>query len=457
MNLDSETGQRLYIRLVKLMDLFLLTAIFAPVWGYCYAEKMTSPFFHWGNYVIVGLFFIINYLITKLYKGYALHLSRISDLVYSQTLATLIADGILYVIMTLVNRSFMSPLPLLLAFAAQSIIIIAWSLAAHRWYLSIHPPLKAVLVCDEYRMNVDHVMRSYHMDAHFKVTHVIDAGNALDNIHVSLIREAEAVFICGAHSHERNIIVKYCVSQNIPCYVIPRIGDVIMSGAEKIHLFHLPMLLVHRYGPTPEYLFIKRIMDIALSLVAVIFFSPFMAIVAVAIKATDGGSIFYRQRRVTKDRKEFDVLKFRSMRMDAEKDGVARLSTGENDPRITKVGRIIRAIRFDELPQLLNILQGDMSIVGPRPERPEISRQYEKDIPEWPLRLQCKCGLTGYAQVYGQYNTTPYDKLLMDLMYIANPSIVEDIKIIFGTVKILFMKESTAGVAEGQTTAAGKK
>ena len=145
------------------------------------------------------------------------------------------------------------------------------------------------------------------------------------------------------------------------------------------------------------------------------------------------------------------------MRMDAEKDGVARLSTGENDPRITKVGRIIRAIRFDELPQLLNILQGDMTIVGPRPERPEISAQYEKDIPECPLRLQCKCGLTGYAQVYGQYNTTPYDKLLMDLMYIARPSLVEDIKIIFATVKILFMKESTAGVAEGQTTAMGKK
>lgn len=181
-----------------------------------------------------------------------------------------------------------------------------------------------------------------------------------------------------------------------------------------------------------------------------------MIVTAIAIKATDGGSIFYRQRRLTKDGKEFDVLKFRSMRMDAEKDGVARLSTGENDPRITKVGRIIRAIRFDELPQLLNILQGDMAIVGPRPERPEISAQYEKDIPEWPLRLQCKCGLTGYAQVYGQYNTTPYDKLLMDLMYIARPSLVEDIKIIFATVKILFMKESTAGVSEGQTTAMGK-
>ena len=141
------------------------------------------------------------------------------------------------------------------------------------------------------------------------------------------------------------------------------------------------------------------------------------------------------------------------MRTDAEKDGVARLSTGENDDRITPIGRVIRACRLDELPQLFNILSGSMSVVGPRPERPEIARQYAEEIPEFNLRLQAKAGLTGYAQVYGKYNSTPYDKLKMDLMYIANPSIVEDLKIIFATIKILFMKESTEGIQQGQTTA----
>ena len=163
--------------------------------------------------------------------------------------------------------------------------------------------------------------------------------------------------------------------------------------------------------------------------------------------------MFYRQCRLTKDGKKFNVLKFRSMRVDAEKDGVARLSTGDKDDRITKVGRKIRAVRIDELPQLFNILKGDMSIVGPRPERPEIAAQYEQEMPEFRLRLQAKCGLTGYAQVYGQYNTTPYDKLQMDLMYIAHPSMTQDLMICFATVKILFMKDSTEGVAEGQTTA----
>lgn len=140
------------------------------------------------------------------------------------------------------------------------------------------------------------------------------------------------------------------------------------------------------------------------------------------------------------------------MCVDAEKDGVARLSTGDKDDRITPVGRIIRACRIDELPQLINILKGDLSIVGPRPERPEIAAQYCEEMPEFNLRLQAKAGLTGYAQVYGKYNTTPYDKLVMDLMYIAHPSIIVDFKIMFATVKILFLPESTEGVAEGQTT-----
>ena len=177
---------------------------------------------------------------------------------------------------------------------------------------------------------------------------------------------------------------------------------------------------------------------------------------AIAVKS-DGGPAFYKQVRLTKDGKQFEILKFRSMRVDAEKDGVARLSTGDKDDRITKVGHIIRACRLDELPQLLNILKGDLSIVGPRPERPEIAAQYCEEMPEFALRLQAKAGLTGYAQVYGKYNTTPYDKLQMDLMYIAHPSLIEDLKIMLATIKILFMPESTEGVAEGATTAMGQE
>ena len=178
-----------------------------------------------------------------------------------------------------------------------------------------------------------------------------------------------------------------------------------------------------------------------------------MLVVALLIKLGDGGPCIYKQRRLTKDGKIFELYKFRSMRVDAEADGVARLSTGDNDDRITPVGRFIRRCRLDELPQLLNILLGSMSIVGPRPERPEIAEQYEKDLPEFRLRLQAKAGLTGYAQVYGTYSTTPYDKLQLDLMYISRPSIIEDIRIMFMTLKILFMKESTEGFTEDAAAA----
>lgn len=432
-------------------NILLVTGAFWLCWSYFYASRITHPFYYVGNLIMVFLFGLFYYFTSHLYNGYSLPISRIYELVYSQALAALISDGILYLITILINRHYISFFPFVPTFLLQFFLITLWTVAAHQWYFREFPPKKTVVILGQ-GQNVDKLVKQYGMDVHFDVQSVVPVEECLKDI-PGTIGQAEVVFCCGLHSHNRNLVTKYCVAHKIGTYVIPRIGDVIMDSAKKVHLFHLPMMAVQRYNPSPEFLFFKRLYDIVLSLVSLVLFAPIMAAVAVAIKMTDGGDIFYRQARLTKDGKVFQVLKFRSMRMDAEKDGVARLSTGENDPRVTKVGRFIRAVRFDELPQLLNILRGDMAIVGPRPERPEISAQYAKAMPEWNLRLQAKCGLTGYAQVYGQYNTTPYDKLLLDLMYIAKPSLFEDFKIIFATVKILFMKESTAGVAEGQVTA----
>ena len=215
---------------------------------------------------------------------------------------------------------------------------------------------------------------------------------------------------------------------------------------------NLPFLHCTRNNRSYWYRIAKRAMDVVISALALVAASPVILISAIAIRCCDGGPVFYRQRRLTENGRTFDILKFRSMRVDAEKDGVARLAS-EHDDRITPVGKILRKYRLDELPQFLNILKGEMSVVGPRPERPEIAAQYEELIPEFRLRLQVKAGLTGYAQVYGKYNTNPYDKLEMDLMYIAKPSILQDIALLFATVKILFQAESTEGVADGKTTA----
>ena len=197
---------------------------------------------------------------------------------------------------------------------------------------------------------------------------------------------------------------------------------------------------------------IKRLLAVILSLCGMIVLSPLLLILCLAIKIDSPGPIFFRQKRVGIHKQHFNILKFRTMRMDTPHDMPTHMLK-DPDQYITRVGHFLRKTSLDELPQLLNILKGDLSIVGPRPERPEIAAQYCEEMPEFALRLQAKAGLTGYAQVYGKYNTTPYDKLQMDLMYIAHPSLIEDLKIMLATVKILFMPESTEGVSEGQTTA----
>ena len=464
----GRTAHRAMVRFVKLLDVFMVSAPFILAWTMYFSHKVyITDFYRRGNWLMIALFVILYYLLSHLYQGYTLHVSRISELAYAQTLGALIADGIMFIVMWLLIRHVPNLLVLLGVLVAQFLLIILWCKSAHVWYFKNHPPIPTAVIYDELE-GVEKLISYYGLDSHFKIIKKLSIHELHGNDWYSLTRnerhkreveyvpqvldDVDAVFLCALHSHDRNQFVKYCVHKDITSWCIPRIGDVIMSGAEKAHLFHLPMLRVGRYNPTPEYLIQKRAFDIIVSGLALLVFSPIMIILAIIIRM-DGGTAFYRQKRLTKDGKVFEILKFRSMRMDAEKDGVARLSTGEADPRITKVGRFIRACRFDELPQLINILKGDMSIVGPRPERPEIAAQYKQYLPEFDLRLQCKCGLTGFAQVYGQYNTTPYDKLLMDLMYIAQPSMIEDLKICFATVKILFLPESTEGVAVGATTA----
>ena len=225
----------------------------------------------------------------------------------------------------------------------------------------------------------------------------------------------------------------------------PKISDILVRSSREMHTFDTPLLLSRNNGLTAEQLFGKRCLDIVVSFLMIILAFPVMLLTALAVKLYDGGSAIYKQKRLTLDGREFYVYKFRSMRMDAEKDGVARLAS-ENDERITPVGKLIRMMRIDELPQLWNVLIGDMSLVGPRPERPEIAAEYENWLPQFKSRLKVKAGLTGYAQIYGKYNTTPYDKLKLDLTYIQNYSFVLDLKLLLLTVKILFMKESTEGV-----------
>jgi len=254
----------------------------------------------------------------------------------------------------------------------------------------------------------------------------------------------------------RNKLMKFCYSRGVRIYMMPKIPDIMIKGSDQLHLFDTPILLTREYAMTIEQRCVKRLIDLACALILMVVTAPFMLVTAIAIKLYDGGPVLYKQVRCTRDMREFQILKFRSMRTDAEKDGVARLAA-KNDSRITPIGRFIRKVRIDELPQLFNILNGEMSFIGPRPERPEIIRQYQEEMPEFTFRTKVKAGLAGYAQVYGKYNTTPYDKLKLDLFYIENYSVWLDLKLMLLTLKILFQAESTEGVDENQTTAIKSK
>lgn len=437
-------------RIVKLINLVLMTAPFAVIWYRFYADQLWVKFWRRGHWLVILLFVILYFVIGRIYEAFKMSYTSKGEIIYSQMLSLFEVDFIMYIVAWLLIRHAPSVIPMLIVLAVQLVISTVWTFLAQEWYFRTFPADKTVIIRD-IREDISHLIERYDLEKKYKVIASVSVSECIDNI--DILKDADAVFLVGIHSHDRNIIAKYCMMHDITAYVIPRVGDLILASAHRIHLLYLPMLKIDRSNLSFEYLLVKRMGDIVLSLVGLIVLSPVFLITAICIKAEDGGPVFYKQTRLTKDAKEFEILKFRSMRTDAEKDGVARLSSGDDDDRITKTGRVIRKTRIDELPNLINIFRGDMSIVGPRAERPELAEEYQKELPEFAFRLQTKAGLTGYAQVYGKYNTEPYDKLLMDLMYIANASVFEDLRIIFATVKILFMSESTEGVEAGQTDA----
>ena len=431
---------------VKMANIVLLMIPFLICWTLYYEPRTTTVGSKQVSVLVMIIFFFICYYFGQRLDCFRVSILQIRDVIFGEVLATMITDIIMYILIWMLSIHLPNLIPGLITWGGQCVIGVIWAYVMHQSYFFTHPPLRTIVIYDE-RMGMENLIHTYGLEKRFNIKTVYPVESIMDKLEV--MEEFDAAFLCGIHSRERNIILKHCSNHKIKLFMIPRIADVMMRGSEQIHMLHLPILKTQRYKPSIEYQIIKRTMDIVVSGIATIVLSPLFLITAIAVKS-DGGPAFYKQKRLTKDGKVFEILKFRSMRVDAEKYSGAVLSAGENDPRITKVGRIIRACRLDALPQLLNILIGDMSLVGPRPERPELQKEIEKEVPEFGLRLQAKAGLTGYAQVYGKYNTTFYDKLLMDLMYISKPSILEDLTIMLATVKILTSKESTEGVGEGK-------
>lgn len=435
---------------ISAVNLLAMVGIFAFTWFRFYLYQIGAPFYYrYGNWLFFFIYGISLYAITSVLGGYRIGRLRCSEIIYSNFLSLALANVFTFFIMALIARFWLPAGPILIMTLVEYAVVVIWSLFSSRLYHSIYPPRRMLLVSGS--NTSEHLIDKMNKRPDkYEIRECIDADTEIHLLRQK-IDEYDAIVICDVGAQMQELLINYCFRVNKRFYLVPTIEHIIIANASKVHLFDTPLLLCRNQGLQPEQRFAKRALDLFVSSLGILVMSPFMLIIALCIYAYDRGPVLFKQERLTLGGRVFTLYKFRSMVVDAEKDGIARLAS-KNDVRITPIGKIIRAIRFDELPQLFNIFKGDMSLVGPRPERPEIAEEYASTLPNFSYRLKTKAGLTGYAQVMGKYNTTPQDKLLLDLMYIENYSFLLDIRILLMTVKIFLMPDSTEGVDESNPT-----
>lgn len=429
--------------LIKIMIVSAVTVGFIQVWITGYEESLFS---NKGNYVVILSFVLLFTVFSSLYGAFKIGISRIHEIIYSFSLATVFTNAVMYLELSLIARELVAIPPILIGIAYQIIVVAICSFCANTIYFKLYPPRRVVAIFGDDISGFELIKKMGKISERFQIERGLNVNTTdLEEIKRQ-IDKYEAVVICGIDKNLQKKIISYCYTHEKRTYLLPDITDIIISNSYNIQISDTPVLMSRNRGLTLEQRILKRIMDLIISAVAIIITSPFMLICAIAIKLDDGGPILFKQNRITINGKIFNVLKFRSMIVDADKDGAKKAVS--DDERITRVGKVIRACRMDELPQLFNILRGDMSLVGPRPERIENVYEYSQKYPEFELRHRVKGGLTGFAQLYGKYNTSPEDKLHMDLIYVETYSLLLDIKLLILTFKVLFMRESTEGFSE---------
>lgn len=448
---NRDQYKRLWLAAAATMILAVQTGIFSVVWFNCY-KNVGAQFFVRGNYVVIALYALMAFFFNNIFGGFRIGKTRVFEIFYSQIFSILCTNAIAYLQLCLIARWKLMEniLPIIYMTIVELIVILGWSFFTRWTYSKLYPPRKMLLVYGAY--SPDNLIRKIRTrEDRYEIQDVVSIDEDFEYVKERILSNGNVV-LTDIPAHIRNEILKFCFENNVRCYCVPKISDVMIRSAETIHLMDTTLLLFRNIGLTADQRALKRLFDVVVSVIAIIVASPIMLFIALCIKIYDGGPVFFTQDRLTENGNVFKVYKFRSMRV-AEESSVY-IMTRKNDSRITPIGKIIRDIHFDELPQLFNILKGDMSFVGPRPECPKLAEEYKQIIPQFHYRLKVKAGLTGYAQVYGKYNTTPYDKLKLDLHYIENYSFLLDLKLIVLTIKILFQKENTEGIEDWQTSAA---
>ena len=389
-------------------------------------------------------FVVLGSALMSIYGGYSVGITKSKPIIYSMTLSTVFTDIVTHLQLCIMNTNaannqkfqYEHPLLLLLVMVIQILVIIFFAYFGNFVYFSINSPEKCcVITSSKYSLNniVPKIKK-------YKKQYLITDAILFTNPDLfDIINRCDTVFVYDVPAASRTTIVEYCYANNKNIYYNFEMCDVVSLRGRNAMLDDKPMIASTVKGLTVEQRIMKRAMDLFVSTVGLIITSPIMLACAIAIKAEDGGSVFFKQKRATKDGKIFKVYKFRTMK---EKNSINK-SVTEDDDRITKVGKILRKFRIDELPQIINIFKGEMSVVGPRPEMIENVDEYTQALPEFSYRLRVKAGLTGLAQIAGKYNTSPKDKLVLDLMYIEKYSIWQDIKLIFQTLTVFFKADDS--------------
>lgn len=441
-----------YKRLIKFAGSAVIVlvefAVYFYAWMNWYNKNMTIAFYRRGNWLIAGEYLVLLLFFHRMYGGLRVGIYRYWNLVYSHMISVVAINIFFYVQVVLFDKKMHDPGPMLAVTLADLFLVMLWAWAFKRFYSFLFPRKHLLLVHSEYPM-FQLKNRIETREDKYEITRTVSIDLGIEEI-VEESKNYDGILIGDIPAEQRNKLMKRCYAQNIRSYTVPKISDILLRTSIELNIFDSPLYLSRNYdGLAWDQRCVKRLMDVLLGGVLLCLTSPFFLLIAAAIKCTDHGPVFYQQERLTKDGRVFKIYKFRTMVVDAEKKS-GPVKAGDKDPRILPVGRVLRATRLDELPQLLNILKGDMSLVGPRPERPELAQIITKNIPEFTYRLKVKAGLTGYAQIYGKYCTTSYDKLKLDLTYIRNYSVWMDLKLILMTPKVLFMKESTEGFEDGK-------
>lgn len=432
--LNSVISAKILMSVVRRMHIVLLAVAAGMVWNNQYNILLGSPF--QGSYLgwlLLVIYIVLFCLFFQLYGAYRIGDQKVNMIVYSNWLSMFMTNVIICCILFLIGRGSLPIAPIIMLTFVDAVIIFIWGHLANKIYFKLFPPRKVVCFYEgDYPAMLVKELNGLKKKFNLTGVYAFDQCGDIE----ATAQGAQALIFYHLSEEKSAKLMKFCMMKRLRYYLFPTIGDVLLKTSETIFLFDMPLFLARNEGLTLRQKFCKRIFDLISSAIMIVILSPVMLIAALLIKLEDGGPVIYKQIRCTENGREFEIFKFRSMVMNAESKGGPMLAS-KNDPRITKIGHYIRKFRIDELPQLFNILLGDMSLVGPRPERPDFIKQYSEDLPEFICRMNVKCGLTGYAQVMGRYDTSPEDKLKLDLMYIQMYSIFFDIKILLMTVKIV--------------------